>query len=176
MPLYALDGVAPELPPDGDCYIADTAILIGRVRLAKGANIWHGAVLRGDNEPIDIGEDTNIQENCVLHTDAGLPLVVGRGCTIGHAAILHGCVIGHTALIGMSAVVLNGAVIGEECVVGAHALVGENKRFEARQLIVGVPAKAIRAIDEGTVEKLRGSASGYAEKARQFKTALVRVG
>lgn len=176
MPIYALDGIAPELPADGDCFIADTAILIGRVRVLKGANIWFGAVLRGDNEWIEVGEGSNVQENAILHTDMGFPLTIGAHCTIGHAAILHGCSIGESALVGMGAVLLNGCAIGPESVVGAHALVGEGKRFEARQLIVGVPAKPIRAIDDATAAKLKGSALAYVENGRRFRAGLVRVG
>ena len=146
MTIYALDGVSPELPEDGDYWIAPGAMVIGKVRLRKGASIWFNAVLRGDNEWIEIGEDSNVQDGTVMHTDPGCPLIVGRGCTIGHKAILHGCVIGDGSLVGMGAAVLNKARIGAGCLIGANALVTEGKDFADGSLIVGAPAKAVRAV------------------------------
>jgi carbonic anhydrase/acetyltransferase-like protein (isoleucine patch superfamily) len=123
MPCYALDGVSPGLPEEGAYWLAPSAELIGRVRLLAHASVWFGAVLRGDNEWIEVGEGSNIQDGCILHTDMGSPLTIGARCTIGHRAILHGCVIGDNSLIGMGATVLNNAVIGRNCLIGANALV-----------------------------------------------------
>lgn len=174
--LYELDGVAPDVPADGDYWIAPGAHVIGKVRLLKGASIWFGAVLRGDTEWIEIGEGSNVQEGSVLHTDPGLPLTVGAGCTIGHKAILHGCTIGPNSLIGMGATVLNGARIGANSLVGAGALVTEGKAFEDGSLIVGAPAKAIRALDENAIARLTLSAAGYRRNAARFRAGLVAKG
>lgn len=172
MPLYSLDGTAPETPPEGQWWLAPDAHVIGRVRLAKDVGIWFGSVLRGDNEWIEIGENSNIQEGCVLHTDMGSPLSVGVGCTIGHRAILHGCTIGDNSLIGMGAIVLNGARIGADSLVGAGALVTEGKEFPERSLIVGQPARAIRTLDGAAVQRLKASAAHYVENGRRFRAGL----
>jgi carbonic anhydrase/acetyltransferase-like protein (isoleucine patch superfamily) len=137
MAIYSLDGKQPQLP-DGFYYVAESAQVIGNVILQEGVGIWFGAVLRGDNEPITVGTGSNIQENCVLHTDMGYPLVIGQGCTIGHSAILHGCTIGNNSLVGMGATVLNGAQIGENCLIGAGALVTEGKVIPDNSLVMGV--------------------------------------
>ena len=129
MPIYALDGIAPQFDDVASNWIAPDAVLIGRVHLGRNAGIWFGAVIRGDNEPIVIGADTNVQEHTVMHTDPGFPLTIGKGCTIGHRAMLHGCTIGDNSLVGMGAIVLNGARIGANCLVGAGALVTEGKEF-----------------------------------------------
>lgn len=176
MPIYALDGVAPELPPPDQVFIAETAVIIGRVRIKPGANIWFGAVLRGDNEWIEVGEGSNVQDGAVLHTDMGAPLTVGRDVTVGHQAILHGCRIDDFALIGMGAVVLNHAHIGRECLVGAKALVSEGKVFEPGQLIIGMPAKAVRPLDDAAREGLKRSALGYQRNGARFRTGLTRIG
>src|SRR5215467_344892 len=152
MPIYELDGVAPDFPGDGNYWVADDAVVIGKVRLKRDASVWFGAVLRGDNEWIEIGERTNIQDNCTLHTDPGFPLTVGSGCTIGHNAILHGCSIGKNTLIGMGAIVLNGAKIGDNCVVGAGALVAERVVISDNSVVVGMPARKIRDTDETAVK------------------------
>ncbi|WP_048648784.1 gamma carbonic anhydrase family protein [Nitratireductor soli] len=172
MPIYALAGETPLFDQPDSNWIAPDATLIGRVRLGRNAGVWFGAVLRGDNELIDIGDDTNIQEHSVLHTDMGFPLRVGRGCTIGHRAMLHGCTIGDNTLIGMGAIVLNGAQIGRNSLVGAGALVTEGKAFPENSLIVGTPAKAIRTLDEAAVKRLEWSAAHYVENARRFMTGL----
>src|SRR5919205_2645939 len=148
MAIYELDGQRPDLPSDQRYWIAETAVVIGRVRLKADASIWFGSVLRGDNEWIELGERTNIQEGCMLHTDMGFPMTIGPDCTIGHHAILHGCIIEENCLIGMGATVLNGARIGANSLVGANALVTEGKQFPENSLIVGAPAKAIRTLDE----------------------------
>lgn len=175
MPLYSLEGRRPALPPEGRCWIAPSACLIGDVSVGIDSGIWFGAVLRGDNEPIAIGARTNIQDNCILHTDPGHPLSVGDDCTIGHAAILHGCAIGDGSLIGMGAVVLNGARIGRGCLVGARALVTEGKDFADHSLIVGAPAKATRALDGEALADLRRSAQRYVQNWRRYASGLKRV-
>ena len=175
MPLYELDGIAPELPVDGFAFVAPTAVLLGKVILGENTSIWFGAVLRGDNEPINIGESTNIQENCVLHTDMGYPLVVGPGCTIGHKAILHGCTIGENSLIGMGATVLNGAVIGKNCIIGAGALVSEGKIIPDNSLVVGMPGKVIRQLDSATAKMLQASSAHYVANAKRFAAGLKEV-
>ncbi|MFG1402175.1 gamma carbonic anhydrase family protein [Xanthobacter sediminis] len=175
MPLYALDGVAPELPASGNYWIAPTAVLIGRVVVKEGASIWFGAVLRGDNEPIVVGEGSNIQENCVLHTDPGCPLTLGANVTIGHNVILHGCTIGDNSLVGMGATVLNRSVIPAFSLVGAGALVTEGKTFPERSLIVGSPAKAVRALDDAAIEGLAKSALNYQRNGKRYAQGLVRV-
>ena len=175
MPLYSLDGTAPETAPEGEWWLAPDAHVIGRVRLAKDVGIWFGAVLRGDNEWIEIGEATNIQEGCVLHTDPGAPMRVGAGCTIGHRAILHGCIIGENSLIGMGATVLNHVKIGRNCLVGANALVTEGKEFPDNSLIVGAPARAIRTLDEAAVAGIARTAAGYSERWKQFAKGMKRI-
>src|SRR5881227_1263070 len=144
MAVFALDGLAPDLPSAGRYWIAETAAVIGRVRLKSDASVWFGSVLRGDNEWIELGERSQIQDNATLHTDPGFPLTIGDNCVIGHNVILHGCLIGSGSLIGMGAIMLNGARIGGNCLVGAGALITEGKEFPDNSLIVGTPARAIR--------------------------------
>jgi carbonic anhydrase/acetyltransferase-like protein (isoleucine patch superfamily) len=175
MPIYSLEGVKPVLPAPGRFWIADTAVLIGDVELAEDVGIWFGAVLRGDNERLNVGARSNIQEGVTMHTDAGLPLRIGADCTIGHNAILHSCTIGDRSLIGMGAIVLNGAVIGNDCLVGAGALVTENKTFPDRSLIVGSPAKAVRELDDATVARLKESADRYVANWRRYAAGLKPV-
>lgn len=175
MPIYSLDGVEPEFEDAASNWIAPDAVLIGRVRIGGNVGIWFGAVIRGDNEWIEIGADSNIQEHTVMHTDLGFPLTIGRGCTIGHRAILHGCAIGDNSLIGMGAIVLNGARIGPNSLVGAGALVTEGKQFPERSLIVGSPAKVIRTLDDDAVERLKGSAGHYVANGRRFLSGLKPV-
>ncbi len=175
MPVYTLDGLVPELPEAGRYWIAPDAHVIGRVRLAPDVGIWFGAVLRGDNELIDIGGRSNIQEGAMLHTDVGFPLTVGVDVTVGHHAILHGCTVGDGSLIGMGATVLNGARIGGGCLVGANALVTEGRAFPDFSLIVGSPAKAVRTLDPVAIEKLRASAASYVANWRRFDAGLRRL-
>lgn len=163
------------MAPSNLCYIAETAVVIGRVRIRIGASIWFGAVLRGDNEWIEIGERTNIQDNCTLHTDPGFPLTIGPGCTVGHNAILHGCWIGKNTLIGMGAILLNGAKIGDNCVVGAGALVGEGTVVSDRSVIVGMPARKIRDIDEATIKLNERSAEIYFNRWQIYAATLKRL-
>lgn len=173
MPLYMLDGVAPQLDDEESTWIAPDASVIGKVHLGRETGIWFGAVLRGDNELISIGDRSNVQEHSVLHTDMGYPLTVGKDCTIGHRAILHGCTIGDNTLIGMGAIVLNGAKIGKNCLVGAGALVTEGKEFPDNSLIVGVPAKVVRELDEQAVEGLKKSADLYVANGKRFKKGMM---
>ena len=175
MTLFALEDVAPELPEDGDFWVAPDANVIGRVRLGSGVGIWFGATLRGDNELIDVGAGTNIQENTVCHTDPGFPLTIGANCTIGHKAMLHGCTIGEGALVGMGATILNGAVIGEGALVGAGALVTEGKVIPPRTLVVGSPAKPVRGLDDEAVAGLLVSAERYQENMRRFRSGLREI-
>ena len=174
MPLYALDGIAPQIDPDV-AWIAPTAVLVGRILVGAEVGIWFGVVARGDNEPISIGARSNVQENAVLHTDMGFPLVIGAGCTIGHKAMLHGCKIGDNTLIGMGATVLNGARIGNNCLIGAGALITEGKEIPDGSLVVGAPGKVIRALDADAIQRLRNSADGYVRNARRFAMGMVDV-
>jgi len=176
MPIYALDGARPEFPPTGRYFIAPDAALIGRVIVEEDASIWFNAVLRGDNEPITIGRRSNIQDGCVLHTDPGFPLVIGAGCTVGHGAILHGCTIGENCLIGMGATVSNGAKIGANCLIGANALVTEGKEFPANSLIIGMPARAIRTLDENAVKTIAASAEIYFRRWQNYQKHLQKIG
>ncbi|MDT3379410.1 gamma carbonic anhydrase family protein [Labrys neptuniae] len=175
MPLYALDDIAPSVPADGRYWLAPDAQVIGRVILAEDANIWFGAVLRGDNEPMTVGARSNIQDGAVLHSDPGFPLTIGEDCTIGHSAILHGCTIGAGSLIGMGATILNGARIGKGCLVGANALITEGKEFPDHSLIVGSPARVLRPLDAEAVAKLRQSSAHYVANAKRFAKGLKRV-
>jgi len=172
MPIYAIDGVEPRFEDRDSNWVAPDATLIGNVTLGRNVGIWFGTVVRGDNEEISIGEDSNVQEHTIMHTDPGFPLTIGKGCTIGHRAMLHGCTIGDNSLIGMGAIVLNGAKIGRNSLVGAGALVTEGKEFPDNSLIVGSPAKAIRALDDAAVERLRKSAAHYVANGKRFKAGL----
>ncbi len=175
MPIYQLGDAVPTLPPDEHFWVAPNACVIGRVTLGHNVGIWFGAVLRGDNEPMLIGAGTNIQDNAVLHSDHGLPLTIGEGCTIGHGAIVHGCNIGDNCLIGMGATVLNGARIGANSIVGANALVTEGKEFPDNSLIVGAPARVVRSLDAEATEAMRRSSRHYIENWRRFAASLVPV-
>jgi len=175
MTLYALDGIAPQLPASGEVWVAPDANVIGRMVLDERVSVWFGATLRGDNEPIVIGEGSNIQEGSVLHTDPGCPLTVGRDCTIGHKAILHGCTIGDGSLIGMGATVLNRAVIGRGCLIGAGALVTEGKEIPDGSLVMGAPARVVRSLDADAIARLLESARRYQANMLRFRDRLVRV-
>lgn len=175
MTIYALDGVFPDLPAEGAYWIAPDAAVIGKVRLERMASIWFGAVLRGDNELITIGENSNIQDGAVLHTDPGLELAVGRDCTIGHKAILHGCTIGSNTLIGMGAVILNRARIGRNCLIGANALITEGKVIPDNSLVMGQPGKIMGELNEEAIGRLTRSAEGYVRNWQRFASGLTRV-
>ena len=170
--IYKLYENKPEFPDNADYWVAPDANVIGKVRLMEGASVWFGATLRGDNEWIDIGAGSNVQENSVLHTDIGFPLTIGRNCTIGHKAILHGCIIGDNSLIGMGATVLNGAKIGKNCLIGAGALITENKVIPDGSLVMGVPGKVVRELDAQAIQQLTASAKHYAENAARFRRDL----
>ena len=170
MTIYALDGETPEI--DATAWVAPGAHVIGKVTLAPGSSVWFGTTIRGDNERISLGENTNVQENCVLHTDMGFPLDIGAGVTVGHKAMLHGCTIGENSLIGMGATVLNGARIGRDCLIGAGALITEGKEIPDGSLVMGVPGKGIRQLDEAAIAKLRQSALNYRDNAVRFRSGL----
>jgi carbonic anhydrase/acetyltransferase-like protein (isoleucine patch superfamily) len=175
MPIYSIDGKAPEFAERNTNFIAPDAVVVGNVGIGRNVGVWFGVAIRGDNERIEIGDDSNVQEHTVMHTDPGFPLTIGKGCTIGHRAMLHGCTVGDNSLIGMGAIVLNGARIGKNSLVGAGALVTENKEFPDNSLIVGSPAKAIRVLDEAAFARLRRSAAHYVENARRFSAGLKEV-
>jgi carbonic anhydrase/acetyltransferase-like protein (isoleucine patch superfamily) len=175
MPLYSLDGIDPELPAAGNCWIAPDASVIGRVRLGERVGIWFGAVLRGDNEWIEIGARTNVQDGSVLHTDIGFPLKIGAGCTIGHRALVHGCTIGDNCLVGMGAIVMNGARVGDNCIIGAGAIITEGKDFPDNALLVGAPARSIRMIDEQAHALLKLAASTYTDRLPRYVQTLKRI-
>jgi carbonic anhydrase/acetyltransferase-like protein (isoleucine patch superfamily) len=174
MAIYELDGVAPRLAESA--WVAESAEVIGNVSLASGTGVWSGVVIRGDNEPVTVGECTNIQEAAVLHSDAGSPLTIGRDVTVGHKATLHGCTVGDGSLIGIGAIVLNDARIGRNCLVGAGALVTEGKQFADGSLIVGSPARAVRTLTPEQIEGLQASARHYVDNAARFRKGLRRVG
>ncbi len=172
MPIFTLDGHAPQFEHLKSNWIAPDATLIGKVYLGENVSIWFGSVLRGDNELIHIGRNTNVQEHTVMHTDMGYPLTIGEGCTIGHRAMLHGCTIGENSLIGIGAIVLNGARIGKNSLVGAGALITERKEFPDNSLIVGSPARVVRTLDEAAIEQLRLSAAHYVENGKRFMRGM----
>ena len=171
--IYELDGFAPKIGQG--CWVAPDANLIGKVLLEDEASVWFGCTLRGDNELLHIGAGSNVQENCVFHTDMGYPLTIGRDCTIGHKAMLHGCEIGDGTLIGMGAMVMNGAKIGRNCLIGAGALVTEGKIIPDGSLVMGAPGKVVRELDEATKAKLLDSARRYRLNAQRFAKGLREV-
>lgn len=175
MPLYALDEHQPTLPASGRYWLAPDAHVVGQVVLGEDVGFWFGAVARGDNSTIRIGDRTNIQDGAMLHADPGAPLTIGADVTVGHHAILHGCTVGDATLIGMGATVLNHARIGNHCIVGANALVTEGKEFPDFSLIVGAPARMVRVLDAAAAEKLRASAANYVANARRFAAGLRRI-
>lgn len=170
MSIFQLGTRRPEIA--SDVFVADTARVIGEVKLGMGVSVWYGAVLRGDNEPVVVGAGSNVQENAVLHTDPGFPLTVGEGVTIGHQAMLHGCTVGDGSLIGIQAVVLNAARIGRDCLVGAGAVVTEGKEFPDGSLILGAPARAVRMLTTEQIEGLRRNARTYVDKGAEFLREL----
>lgn len=175
MPLYSLGNLTPKVPSADKFWVAPDAHVIGQVDLGDDVGIWFGAVLRGDNEPIVIGPQTNIQEGVMIHTDPGFPVTIGAGCTIGHHAIIHGCTIGENSLVGMGATILNGARIGKNCLIGANALVTENKEFPDNSLIVGSPARVVRTLDEAAAAGLGLSAQSYVRNWQRFARDLKEI-
>jgi len=172
MTIFALDGISPELPGEGLYWIAPGAAVIGKVRLERHASVWFGAVLRGDNELILVGENSNVQDGAVLHTDMGAPLSIGRNCTIGHKAILHGCAIGDNSLIGMGATILNHAKIGRNCLIGANALVTEGKVIPDNSLVMGAPGKVVRELSAEAIANLPKSAESYVRNWQRYARGL----
>lgn len=171
-PVHALGAVGPILPQDGAYWIAPNAVVVGNVILQRNASVWFGATLRGDNDPITVGENSNVQDASVLHTDAGSPLTLGRDVTVGHMAMLHGCTVGDNSLIGIGAIVLNGAVIGRNCLIGAGTLITEGKVIPDGSLVMGRPGKVIRALDEGAIQLIAASAAHYVENWQRYARDL----
>jgi carbonic anhydrase/acetyltransferase-like protein (isoleucine patch superfamily) len=176
MAIYQLDGQAPELPQDGNYFIAETATVIGRVRLLNSASVWFGAVLRGDNEWIEIGENSNVQDNATCHSDMGFPLTIGKNCTVGHNVILHGCTLEDGVLVGMGSIVMNGARIGRSSIVGAGSVITEGKQFPEHSLIIGAPARVIRTLEPDQVTKMGSAAKFYVANGARFKKGLQKIG
>lgn len=169
--IHSLGEHTPELIGGGH-YVAHNATVIGNVRLQKDSSVWFNTVVRGDNEPIELGEGSNVQDGCVLHTDPGYPMRIGAGVTVGHKVMLHGCTIGENSLIGIGSIVLNGAVIGKHCLVGANALITEGKTFPDGMLILGSPAKAVRELSDAEIAGMKEAASHYVENAARFRETL----
>lgn len=172
MPRYSLDGVGPTFDDSDAVWVAPTAVLIGKVRLKAEASVWFGAVLRADDDLIEIGHRSNIQDGALLHVDPGFPLTVGDDCTIGHRAVLHGCTIGANTLVGMGATVLNGARIGRNCVIGAGALVAQGKVIPDNSLVVGVPGKVVRQLDETSAGQIAEAATRYVTRWQRYANGL----
>ncbi|MEW6016608.1 MAG: gamma carbonic anhydrase family protein [Pseudomonadota bacterium] len=175
MAVYNLGDVAPELPAEDEYWIAPTAAVMGNVILKKNASVWFGATLRGDNDPIVIGENSNIQDGSVLHTDAGSPLTIGRDVTVGHMVMLHGCTIGDNSLVGIGSIILNGAKIGKNCLIGANCLITEGKEIPDNSLVMGAPGKVIREVSEGQARVLTASAHHYVENWKRYRRELREV-
>ncbi len=172
MALYELDGARVSTPPDGSYWVADNAVVLGKVAIETDASIWFGAVLRGDNELIRVGARSNVQDGCVLHTDPGFPLDIGEDCTIGHMVMLHGCTIGRGSLIGIGSIVLNGAKIGEECLIGANTLIPEGKVIPPRSMVLGSPGKIVRELSDEDARRFGGAAGRYVTNWKRFKAGL----
>ncbi|MCH9764574.1 MAG: gamma carbonic anhydrase family protein [Alphaproteobacteria bacterium] len=172
MPLYEFEGTSVSTPESGRFYVAPNACLMGNVILEDESSIWFGTVLRGDIEPIRIGKRSNVQDGCVLHTDAGFPLTIEEGCTIGHMVMLHGCTIGRRSLIGIGSIVLNGAKIGEECLIGANSLIAEGKQIPPRSLVMGSPGKIIRQLTDEDVAHFTQGADRYVKNGERFRAGL----
>lgn len=175
MTVYSLDGKNPILPNYGEYWIAPNASVMGNVTLKKNASIWFSATVRGDNDPIEIGENTNIQDGSVLHTDIGLPLIIGNNVTVGHMVILHGCSIGDNSLIGMGSIILNGARIGRNCLIGANSLITEGKDIPDNSMVMGAPGKVVREVSESQIWFLAGSAQHYVENWKRYHKSLVAL-
>ena len=173
MAIYQFGEHAPQI--DATAWVADSASIVGKVKLEANTSVWFGVTIRGDNELITIGENSNVQENCVLHTDMGFPMVIGKQVSIGHQAMLHGCTVGDGSLIGIQAVILNNAKIGKNCLVGAGALVTEGKEFPDNSLIIGSPAKAVRTLSAEDAGNLAAISETYVNRAQFCKTGLKRL-
>jgi len=172
MTVYSLGDKKPQLPPEGEYWVAPNAVVLGDVILHRGASIWFNAVLRGDSDTLTVGENSNIQDGSILHADAGVPLMIGRNVTVGHKVMLHGCSIGDNCLIGIGAVVLNGAVIGKNCLIGANALITEGKVIPDGSLVMGQPGKVVKLLEPGQIAALEMSAAHYVQNWKRFVTDL----
>lgn len=172
MALYTLDGKVVVMPADGLAWVAPSAMCVGNVTLHRDASIWFNAVVRGDNEPIVLGERSNIQDGCVLHTDPGFPMTIEADCTIGHMVMLHGCRIGRGSLIGIGAIILNGAEIGEDCLIGAGALIPEGKKIPARSVVMGAPGKIVREVTNADIERMRNGVASYQRNWKRFAAGM----
>lgn len=175
MALYDLDGVKPSTPESGNYWVAENATVLGRVILRENASVWFNAVLRGDNDPIEIGENSNIQDGSVLHTDHGVPLTIGKNVTVGHMVMLHGCTIADGTLIGIGSTILNRAKIGKNCIIGAHSLIPEGKEIPDNSLVMGSPGKVVRELDDGAAQMIAASAQVYVDNWKRFKSGLTRI-
>jgi len=175
MAIYALEDTAPELPPEGQYWVAPNAVLIGKVRLLKGASVWWGCVLRGDNDWITVGENSNVQDLSVIHTDPGHPVTIGSDCTVGHRVILHSTTIGDGSLIGMGSTLLNRSRIGANCLVGANTLVTEGKEFPDGSMILGSPARVARKLGDAELSVLRMSSATYVHNRQRFRDKLRQI-
>ena len=175
MPLYAIADAVPQTPASGNFWVAPTASVMGRVILKENASVWYGAVIRGDNDPIEIGENSNIQDGSILHTDIGFPLTVGKNVTVGHRVMLHGCTIGDGSLIGIGSTLLNGVKIGKNCIIGAHALIPEGKEIPDNSLVMGAPGKVVKQVSDHQIQVIKMSALHYVENWKRHKTSLKRI-
>ncbi len=172
MTIYSLADAGPEFPESGNYWVAENATLIGRVRLLENASVWFGAVLRGDNDWITVGENSNVQDGSVLHTDPGFPLTIGRNVTVGHMVMLHGCDVGDNSLVGIGSIVLDGAKIGKNCLIGANTLIAQNKVIPDNSMVLGSPGKVVRTMTDSDAELLKYSADGYVKNWRRFNADL----
>lgn len=176
MSVYNLGDVGPELPDADEYWIAPNAAVMGRVILKKNASVWFGATIRGDNDPIIIGENSNVQDGSVLHTDTGSPLTIGANVTVGHMVMLHGCSIGDNSLVGIGSIILNGAKIGKNCLIGANVLITEGKEIPDNSLVMGAPGKVVREVSEGQARMLAGGAMHYVANWQRYKRELRAAG
>jgi carbonic anhydrase/acetyltransferase-like protein (isoleucine patch superfamily) len=172
MTVYSLGAASPSLPSDGEYWIAPSASVMGNILLRKNSSVWWGAIVRGDNDPIEIGENSNVQDGSVLHTDVGSPLTIGANVTIGHMVMLHGCTIGDGSLVGIGSIILNGAKIGKNCLIGAGALITEGKAIPDNSMVMGAPGKVVREIGEGHALILQASALHYVENWKRYARDL----
>jgi carbonic anhydrase/acetyltransferase-like protein (isoleucine patch superfamily) len=174
MAIYELEGVRPELDPES--WVAESATVLGRVVLKKGASVWFGATLRGDNDPIVIGENSNVQDGSVLHTDVGSPLTIGKNVTVGHMVMMHGCEVGDNSLIGIGSIILNGAKIGKNCLIGANSLITEGKVIPDGSMVMGAPGKVVREVSEQQLQGMMAGSLHYVENWKRYARGLKRVG
>ena len=175
MALYDLEGVKPITPESGNYWVAENDTVLGRVILKENASVWCNSVLRGDNDPIEVGENSNIQDGSVLHTDHGVPLTIGKDVTVGHMVMLHGCTIADETLIGIGSTILNGAKIGKNCIIGAHSLIPEGKEIPDNSLVMGAPGKVVKELTSQQIQVIKGSAQVYVDNWKRFKKGLTRI-